>query len=302
MEVYREIRTIDRPPVAVARTVFGNGDAGCRTETVAGLYRVETTLDVDDGSLHTTVAVPAVGVLTALAVLAATLGIASPGLRLVALWLCAAAVVAPLGHLLPGLDARPAAGRVVDRWVSPATPPAYAAAVGSLWLLPVLSTVGGYAVVLALADQGAADGVRAGLAVAGLSVVIVVGYSHLVCRTVATARFEPLSAPGRRVLLAGYLAVLVVLVGVLAGLGGRIAARHGPPVALGLAAPLAIPVGGWVLTVARTASARLAVLRRADRLTVDGVTLYVLAVERPRVAALQARHHSNPDECFALAW
>jgi Zn-dependent protease with chaperone function len=330
MEVYREIRTIDRPPVAVARTVFGDGDAGCRTETVAGLYRVETTLDVDDGSLHTTVAVPAVGVLTALAVLAATLGIASPGLRLVALWLCAAAVVAPLGHLLPGLDARPAAGRVVDRWVSPATAPAFAAAIWSLWLtlapglgavagalcgtfvlvgaacyaagagwrtapstlwlpaaglLPVLSTVGGYAVVLALADQGAADGVRAGLAVAGLSVVIVVAYSHLVCRTVATARFEPLSAPGRRVLLAGYLAVLVVLVGVLAGLGGRIAARHGPPVALGLAAPLAIPVGGWILTVARTAIARLAVLRRADRLTVDGVTLYVLAVERPRVAA-----------------
>jgi Zn-dependent protease with chaperone function len=332
MEVYRETRTIDRPPAAVARTVFGHGDAERRTQTVAGLYRVETTLDADAGNLHTTVAVPAVGVVTVLAVLTATLGIASPGVRLVALWLSAVAVLAPLGHLLPGLDARPAAGRVVDRRVSPVSAPAYAAAVGSLWLtlapglgavagalcgavllvgaacyavgagwrtapvstlwlpaaglLPVLSTVGSYAVVLAGADQGAAGAVRAGAVVAGLSVGVVVVYSYLVCRSVAAARFEPLSSPGRRLLSAGYLAVLLVLVGVLAGLGGRVAARHGPAVALALAAPLVIPAGGWLLAAARTAIARLAVLRRADRLTVDGVTLHVLPVDRPRVAAV----------------
>jgi Zn-dependent protease with chaperone function len=332
MEVYRETRTIARPPAAVARGVFGDAAARRRTDCRAGLYRVETELDPGAGALRTTVAVPGVALVVALAVLVAALGVAAPRLRLVGLWLCAAAVVVPLGHLLPGLDARPAAGRVVDRRVSPASAPAFAAAVGSLWLtlapglgpaagafcgalllvgaacyavgsgwrtasvsalwlpaaglLPILASIGGYAVVLAVADQGAAGAVRAGVAMGGLSVGVVVAYSHLVCRSLGRARFEPLSTPGRRLLLAGYLAVLIVLVGVLADVAGRVTARHGEMVALVLAAPLAIPAGGWLVTVARTGVARLAIIRRADRRSIDGITLYVLPVERPRVAAV----------------
>lgn len=134
MEVYREDRTLDRPPGAVARAVFGAADDRHRTTRRFGLYRTETVLDEAAGELRTTVAVPGVGLAVAAAVCLAALGLARPGMRLVALWTCALAVVGPLGHLLAGLDARPDAGRVTQRRVSPATAPAYAAAVGSLWL------------------------------------------------------------------------------------------------------------------------------------------------------------------------
>jgi Zn-dependent protease with chaperone function len=331
MEVYRETRTVARPPAAVATAVFGDGDARRRTATRAGLYHVETTFDPAAGTLRTSVAVPGLAGLVALAVLLALLGVGTPRLRLLSLWLAAAAVVVPLGHLLPWLDAGPAVGRVTDRRVSPVTAPAFAAAVGSLWLtlapvlagvaavfcavvalvgaacyavgagwrtaavsslwlpaaglVPILSTLGGYAVVLAVAEQGATVAARAGVAVAALSIGFVVGYSALLSRAVATARFEPLDSRSRRLTFAGYLAVVALLGTVFVGLAGRVLARHGPVLTVVLAAPLAIPAGGWLVSVTRSALARLAAVRRADTRTVEGVTLYVVPGERPHVTA-----------------
>jgi len=324
MAVYREHRTIDRPPAAVASAVFGDADARHRVGRVAGLYRVETVLDTDDGLLRTRVDAPGLAALTAVAVGVAALGVASPTLRLAGGWLCALAVLAPLGHLLPQ-DARPAVGRVTTRRVSPVTAPAFAAALGSLWLtlapelgdiatvfcaallvvgaacyavgagwgtatvstlwlpaaglLPLVSTLAAFAVVLALDGARGVVAVRAGVAVAGIAVVVVTAYSYLVGRSMQAVRFEPLAPGGRRLLLAGYLVVLALFVGILGEFVRRVATQHGAAVAVVLAAPLSIPVGGWLLHGTRTVVARAAAVRRADRRTVDDVTLYVLPTD-----------------------
>lgn len=336
MEVYREHRSIDRPPAAVASAVFDDPDARRRVTRRLGVYRTETVLEPADGSLRTTVAVPGVSVLTAGAVAIAAVGVVSSSVRLLALWACALAVVAPLGHLLPRLDGRPDTGRVTDRYVTPATVPAFVGAVGSLWvtlspalghlatwyggallvvgaacyavgagwrtasvstlwlpaagLLPVLSTLGALAVVLALAPRAPPRvAVAAGVGVALIAVGILAAYCYLVCRSLRTARFEPLESSGhRRGLLAGYLAVVLVLVGVLVHLASGVFDRFGLAVVAVLSLPLVLPAGGWLAHVVRTGLVRLAVVRSGARTTVDGVPLYVLDVDRPFVRAVSA--------------
>lgn len=334
MDVYREERSIDCPPETVASAVFDDPDARRRSTRRFTLYRTETGLDTSDGSLRTTVAVPGVTIATMAAVAIAAVGVVSPALRLIALWACALAVVVPLGHLLPAVDGCPDVGRVTDRRVTPVTAPAFAAAVGTLWLtlssslgpaatwfcgallvvgaacyavgagwrtatvstlwlpaaglLPVLSTLGALAVVVALAGQTSPTvAIAAGVAFTLGSVGVVTTYSYLVCRSVSTARFEPLGSSGRRSgLLAGYLAVVFVLLGVGAHLATGVADRFGPGVVAVLAAPLVLPAGGWLLHVVRTGLARLAAVQRADRTNVDGVPLYVLDVDEPFVRAV----------------
>jgi len=134
MRVYRERRSVERPPGAVASDVFGAADERRRTVRRLGLYRTETVLDTSTGSVRTTATAPGVAAATVGAVALAGIGVAVPVVRVVALWVAALAVVVPLGHLLPGVDERPDTGRVTERHVTPATAPAFAAAVGLLWL------------------------------------------------------------------------------------------------------------------------------------------------------------------------
>lgn len=334
MAVYREERTLDRPPAAVASTVFGDADARRQVARVAGCYRVETVLDTDGGVVRTRVDAPLLVAVTAVAVGVAALGVAATALRLAGLWLCALAVLAPIGHLLPGVDARPTVGRITARRVSPVTAPAFVAALGTLWLtlspalgplatwlcgalalvgaacyavgagwgtatvstlwlpaaglLPLVSTLAAFAVVLAVDGGRPAVAVRAGAAVAGIGVLGVTGYSYLVCRSVQAVQFDPLTPGRRRLLLVGYLTVLALFVGILAALVERVVADHGAAVAVVLAAPLAIPVGGWLRHVTRSAVARVAAVRRADRTAVDGVPLYVLPTSGAFVTAISA--------------
>lgn len=203
------------------------------------------------------------------------------------LWL---ALYPPLGNVATGFAAALLAVGV----------PCYAvgagwrtASVSSLWLpasglLPLVATLGDLAVVRAVADTASpTHAVVAGLAVTLLSLAAVVAYSALVCRSVRAARFEPLGSPWlRRGLLAGYLAVVTVLAAAVLALAGGIADRFGVGVVAVLAAPLALPVGGWLHHVGSTTLARVGARRRADRRTVDGVRLYVLDVDRPLVRAV----------------
>lgn len=135
MEVYREERTLDRPPAVAARALFGDADRRERRGShAAGLVRTRLAVDETHGTVTTAIAVRGVVPLTGLAVVVAVAGVSRPALRVPALWLCALVVLAPLVHLLPAVGARPDVGRVTDRRITGVTAPAYVGAVGLLWL------------------------------------------------------------------------------------------------------------------------------------------------------------------------
>lgn len=172
MEVYREERTLHRPPAVAARTLFGDADCRERNSShAAGLLQTRLVVDETDGTVTTSVGVDGVLALTVLAVVVAVAGVSRPALRVPSLWLCALVVLAPLVHLWPGVAPRPDAGRVTDRRITGATAPAYVATVGLLWisLRPVLGFVATLLCVSLLAVGLGSYAVAAGWRTASVS-------------------------------------------------------------------------------------------------------------------------------------
>jgi len=258
MELYRERRPLERPPALAARDLFGDAERRRRERThAAGLVRSTLRVDGTDGVVVATVRARGAGLLAALAVLVASLAVPEPRLRLPALWLCAAVVLTPLVHLVPGVTPSETAGRVTDRRITAATAPAYVAAVGLLWLAlrpvvgPVATVLCGSVLAVGLGSYAVATGCRTEsvsplwLAVAGLlpAVATVANLSVAAALTETAGRWT--AVVGSAAFAAFSVGLVVAYCWLVSGAVRR--ATFGPLAS----APLrACALGGYLLVVA----------------------------------------------------